>query len=81
MQRYFNTEGVCNPKKHYMVNLDDRLEQIKERYVERGSYFVINRGRQYGKTTTLWCFGRLSENGLSGGFYGFSADFNEKLRE
>lgn len=53
MQRYFNTEGVCNPKKHYMVNLDNRLEQIKSRYVERGSYFVINRGRQYGKTTTL----------------------------
>lgn len=22
-------------------------------YVERGKYFVINRGRQYGKTTTL----------------------------
>ena len=53
MQRYFNTEGLCTPKRHYMVNLDDRLERIKKRYVERGSYFVINRGRQYGKTTTL----------------------------
>lgn len=53
MRRYFNTEGACNPKKHYMVNLDARLKQIKEQYVDRGSYFVINRGRQYGKTTTL----------------------------
>ena len=53
MQRYFNTEGSCDPKKHYMVNLEKRLELIKNRYVERGSYFVINRGRQYGKTTTL----------------------------
>lgn len=53
MQRYFNTEGSCDPRKHYMVNLEERLKTIKRRYVERGSYFVINRGRQYGKTTTL----------------------------
>ena len=45
MQRYLNTEGLCIPKKHYMVNLHDRLERIKSRYVDRG--------RQYGKTTTL----------------------------
>ncbi len=53
MRRYFNTEGVCSPNLHYMVCLDDRLRQIKERYVDKGKYFVINRGRQYGKTTTL----------------------------
>ena len=53
MQRYFNTEGSCDPQKHYMVNLEKRLELIKKRYVERGNYFVINRGRQFGKTTTL----------------------------
>lgn len=51
--RYFNTEGVCRPKEHYMVCLDERLEQIKRLYVDRGKYFMINRGRQYGKTTTL----------------------------
>lgn len=53
MKRYFNTEGICRPNVHYMVNLDARLKEIKERYVDRGSYFIINRGRQYGKTTTL----------------------------
>ncbi len=53
MQRYFNTEGLCSPSKHYMVNLEDRLYRMKSYYVERGSYFVINRGRQYGKTTIL----------------------------
>lgn len=53
MRRYFNTEGQCEPDIHYMVRLDDRLKKIKEKYVDRGSYFVINRGRQYGKTTTL----------------------------
>lgn len=53
MNRYFNTEGQCEPDMHYMVPLDDRLEDIRRRYVDRGSYFVINCGRQYGKTTTL----------------------------
>lgn len=51
--RYFNTEGVCRPDEHYMVRLDDRLRKIKRLYVDRRKYFVINRGRQYGKTKTL----------------------------
>lgn len=51
--RYFNTEGVCRPDIHYMVRLEDRLDKIRRLYVDRGKYFVINRGRQYGKTTTL----------------------------
>lgn len=51
--RYFNTEGSCKPEEHYMVRLDDRLEQIKKTLVDRKKYFVINRGRQYGKTTIL----------------------------
>ena len=53
MRRRFNITGSCNPQRHYMVKLDDRLKRIKESYVDDGSYFVINRGRQYGKTTTL----------------------------
>lgn len=35
-----------------MVNLDSRLEAIKD-MIDNGMYFTINRGRQYGKTTTL----------------------------
>lgn len=50
--RQFNVTGSCNPQDHYMVNLDTRLAQIKE-MIDDGKYFVINRGRQYGKTTTL----------------------------
>lgn len=53
MERYFNTEGLCEPDIHYMVRLDERLGIIRQKYISRGSYFVINRGRQYGKTTTL----------------------------
>lgn len=48
----FNITGACRPDIHYMVNLNERLEQMK-RYVETGEYFVINRARQYGKTTFL----------------------------
>lgn len=52
MERYFNITGCCFPEEHYMVNLDSRLSQIKK-MIDRGQYFCINRGRQYGKTTIL----------------------------
>ena len=48
----FNTTGVCIPSKHYMVDLSDRVAEIKK-MVDAGEYFTINRARQYGKTTTL----------------------------
>ena len=44
----FNTTGLCNPKKHYMVDISDKLENIKK-LVEKEKYFIINRPRQYGK--------------------------------
>ena len=52
MGKKFNVTGLCVPEKHYMVNLDQRLVQIR-RLVDEGDYFTINRARQYGKTTTL----------------------------
>ena len=48
----FNTTAVCIPSKHYMVDISDKVEQIKK-LVDDGKYFTINRARQYGKTTTL----------------------------
>lgn len=48
----FNTTGTCFPEDHYMVDLTERIKEIR-RMVERGQYFCIHRGRQYGKTTTL----------------------------
>lgn len=71
MTRYFNTEGICRPDEHYMVRLDARLKMIKERYVDRGKYFVINRGRQYGKTTTLMALAEY----LQDEYIVFSLDF------
>ena len=49
----FNTTAVCIPSKHYMVDLTERVAQIKE-MIDDGKYFTINRARQYGKTTTLF---------------------------
>ncbi len=48
----FNTTGTCRPNEHYMVDITDRLEIIRK-MIAKGDYFCINRGRQYGKTTTL----------------------------
>lgn len=48
----FNTAGTCRPNEHYMVDITDRLELIRK-MIAQGDYFCINRGRQYGKTTTL----------------------------
>ncbi len=71
MARYFNTEGACMQDKHYMVRLDHRLKKIKEDYVDAGSYFVINKGRQYGKTTTLQALAKY----LSDAYIVLSLDF------
>ena len=48
--KVFNTTAVCIPEKHYMVDLSERVKEIKQ-LVDDGKYFTINRARQYGKTT------------------------------
>lgn len=68
--RRFNTTGACFPDRHYMVKLDKRLAQIKE-LVKDENYFVINRARQYGKTTTL----KALEKYLKGEYYVVGLDF------
>lgn len=45
MRKRFNVTGLCVPRKHYMVNLADRLAQVKE-MVEEGAYFTIHRARR-----------------------------------
>ncbi|MDO4340111.1 MAG: AAA-like domain-containing protein [Eubacteriales bacterium] len=52
MAKYFNVNGACKPDWHYMVDLESRLKAIK-RMIDAGEYFIINKARQYGKTTTL----------------------------
>ncbi|SHH74308.1 AAA-like domain-containing protein [Clostridium grantii] len=52
MKKKFNSAGVCVSRKHYMVDITNKLEQIKE-LIDNEFYFTINKPRQYGKTTTL----------------------------
>jgi len=52
MERKFNTTGLCNPNKHYMVDITGKMNEVKA-MIDEGNYFTINRGRQYGKTTIL----------------------------
>ncbi len=52
MAKKFNVTGLCIPEKHYMADLSKRVREIRK-MIDAGDYFTINRGRQYGKTTTL----------------------------
>lgn len=72
----FNTTGICKPSRHYMVDITERLEQIKE-LVDDGEYFVINRARQYGKTTTLVALKEF----LSNEYIVVSLDFQIMMEE
>lgn len=74
MNKRFNITGSCVPEQHYMVDITERLKKIKE-MIDRGDYFVINRGRQYGKTTTL----KALNNYLADSYYVVSMDFQRQM--
>lgn len=74
----FNTAGTCRPNEHYMVDITERLEIIRK-MIAQGDYFCINRGRQYGKTTTLeaiskqlsdeFCVFKISFEGIGDSYF------------
>ena len=68
----FNTTAVCIPSEHYMVDLSERVKEIK-RLVDDGKYFTINRARQYGKTTTIDAL----ETKLKDEYFVLSLDFQK----
>lgn len=57
MEKEFNVTGTCIPEIHYMVDISNKLDLVIK-LIEKGKYFVINRPRQYGKTTTLYMIER-----------------------
>mgnify|MGYP002860706311 CR=1 FL=1 len=57
----FNTTAVCIPEKHYMVDISDKIDIIRN-MIRKGKYFTINRARQYGKTTTLNALALVLQN-------------------
>jgi len=50
--RKFNVAGSIIPERHYFVDLTPQIKNLMA-LVEEGAYFVINRPRQFGKTTVL----------------------------
>ena len=70
MEKIFNVTANCNSKVHYMVNITEKLIEIKK-MIDAGQYFTINRARQYGKTTTL----QNLENFLANDYVVVSLDF------
>ncbi len=61
MKKKFNVTGTCIPEKHYMIDIKNKLNKIVE-FIDNEEYFVINRPRQYGKTTTLYMLERNLAN-------------------
>ena len=72
IKKKFNTTGVCRPTKHYMADVSTKLAQTLN-MVELGEYFVINRPRQYGKTTILHALADILRK--SGEYIVFSISF------
>lgn len=70
MQKEFNITGTCIPDRHFMVDIHHRLLKIQT-MIEKGQYFVMNRPRQFGKTTTLF----LLKNFLIGKYVVLSLSF------
>jgi hypothetical protein len=71
-----------------MVNIDKKLDSI-ESLINNGKYFVINRPRQYGKTTSIYMLDRRLRNkyivitcsfeGLGDNLFSNEKDFSERL--
>ncbi|MEI7696033.1 MAG: AAA family ATPase [Chlorobium sp.] len=53
MKKEFNDTGTCIASGHYMVDTSNKIAESLD-LINRGKYFIINRPRQYGKTTTLY---------------------------
>ena len=86
MRKKFNLTGWCNPKRHFMADISGKVAQVMQ-IVEYGDYFIINRPRQYGKTTMLktidkvlsqspeWLVFSISFEGISSEEYLKEGDF------
>lgn len=90
MAKTFNTTGVCIPELHYMADVHEKLDKIED-MISKGQYFVMNRPRQYGKTTTIYLLEqRLKEDyliiscsfeGLGNNFFSDEKYFSNRILE
>lgn len=61
MEKEFNVTGTCIPEIHYMVDTSTKLDKVVK-LIEKRRYFIINRPRQYGKTTTFFLLDKKLNN-------------------
>jgi AAA-like domain/PD-(D/E)XK nuclease superfamily len=52
MSKEFNITGKCIPALHYMADVSGKYAAAMD-MIQKGRYFIINRPRQYGKTTMI----------------------------
>ena len=52
MNKFFNASGPCNAEKHYMVEIDSRIQRIHT-LIDTERYFILHAPRQTGKTTCM----------------------------
>lgn len=52
MPKEFNITGICLPDRHYLADVSGKINEILK-LIHGEAYFIINRPRQYGKTTAL----------------------------
>jgi hypothetical protein len=52
MSRHFNTAGPCDPRDHYMLPPERRIEGLRG-LIDQKTYFVVHAPRQAGKTTAF----------------------------
>jgi hypothetical protein len=65
MAKKFNITGLCFPDEHYMADVSKQMNATYK-MIEDGEYFIINRPRQYGKTTTIYT---MSDRLIASGQY------------
>ncbi|KPA10939.1 hypothetical protein MHK_008856 [Candidatus Magnetomorum sp. HK-1] len=52
MEKFFNASGPCDPSDHYMIDINERFENIIK-LIDMKRYFIIHAPRQTGKTTSM----------------------------
>jgi hypothetical protein len=72
MAKKFNITGRCISRQHYIADMSKKIKATTD-MVEEGLYFIINRPRQYGKTTTLFAIDQALQ--IRGGYLVLNISF------
>lgn len=77
----FKIGGACTKSFNYTIDINYRLKEIKEEYVDKGEYFIINRSHQIGKTTTLRALMRYLKSDYFIFYIDFQSISNDKYND